>query len=328
MASTERRVAGVAGEGELGPRVAAALRRIARDEEIKAYVMRNGPLREVLFWAASRFVSGETLAGGLRTVEALNGNGHAASVDYMGESTRDEGMAEAATREFLRVARAIPDDALDCSVSLDLSHVGLALGLDLAVRNGARIASAAREAGTEVMVNAEGSERTDDVLEAHRQLCEEFDNVGISLQAYLHRTEDDLTAALGRPGKIRLVKGAFEEPGALAHPRNSTALDEAYRGFMEELLLSGHPVFIATHDEAMLEHARGFIRGNGVDVASVEFEMLLGVTPERLDAMREFGCRTRVYVVYGEEWYLYLCHRLAEHPTNIYQAIADAVGIA
>ncbi|MBA2691454.1 MAG: proline dehydrogenase family protein [Rubrobacter sp.] len=280
-------------------------------------------LKGILLRAASRFVCGEEMPEALEAAKKANGLGHAATIDYMGESTRDEALAERATEEFVRVAKEIKTRGLDSSISLDLSHVGMALDADFAFENASKIARAAREAGTEVMVSMEGTERTDEILSLHERLSESFEEVGITLQAYLHRTESDLAAALERPGRIRLVKGAFEEPESAALPRDSTDLDEAYRRHMETLLASGHTLSIATHDETILDHAHEFIRENGLEASNAEFEMLYGITPERLEAMRERGCRTRVYLVYGEEWYLYLCHRLAEHPPNIYRAVAS-----
>lgn len=302
---------------------AAALRSIARDEKIKARVATDPFLKGILLRAASRFVCGEELPEALEAAKKANGLGHAATIDYMGESARDEALAERATEEFVRVARKIKNRGLESSISLDLSHIGMALSPELAFENASKIARAARGADTEVMASMEGTERTDEILSLHERLAENFGNVGITLQAYLHRTEKDLSSALERPGRIRLVKGAFEEPESAALPRDSAALDETYLCHMETLLASGHPCSIATHDEAILDHAHRFIRDNGLDPSKTEFEMLYGVTPERLEAMRERGHRTRVYLVYGEEWHLYLCHRLAEHPPNIYRAVAS-----
>jgi proline dehydrogenase len=130
---------------------------------------------------------------------------------------------------------------------------------------------------------------------------------------------------LERPGKIRLVKGAFEEPPAMARARGEE-LDTFYREAMQTLLKSGHPCSIATHDRAMLKHAQEFARQHDLDRRSFEFEMLHGATPDRLQQMLDAGYRVRNYLPYGKEWYLYLCHRLGEYPPNIYKALADAVG--
>ena len=304
---------------------AATLKRIARNEDLKAYVLREPALHGVLLRAARRFIGGEELSECLEDAKAFNDEGFAVTLDYMGESTRHVRVAVEATREFERVISGIYEHDLDSSVSMDLSHVGLAVDEDLCYENAARLAGRAQEAGLEMMVSAEGSERTKQVLDMYYRLSESFENVGITLQAYLHDTTDTLIEALKRPGRIRLVKGAFEEPKSIAMPRGETA-DLAYRSCVEQILSTEHRCSIATHDPALLEDADRFVRENGLSRERVEFEMLKGVEEERLARMQDLGYRTRVYLPYGEEWYLYLCHRLAEHPPNIYRAIADATG--
>jgi proline dehydrogenase len=259
----------------------------------------------------------------------LNQQGFAVTIDYMGESTRDKEMAEQATQEFLDVIQSIVDRQLDSSVSLDLSHIGMVIDAELGYKNACILAKAAHDAGLGIMISMEGIERTSSILEIHQRLCETFDNVGITLQAYLHRTPTDLECVLQRPGKIRLVKGAYAAPVHLAKSRG-VELDECYRQLMERLLTSGHLCSIATHDPALLdpvplEFAHKFMQEQGIKQDNIEFEMLKGVTPERLQTMKNYGYQTRVYLPYGQEWHLYLCNRLAEHPPNLYQAITDAV---
>ncbi|NET39815.1 MAG: hypothetical protein F6K19_48980 [Cyanothece sp. SIO1E1] len=145
------------------------------------------------------------------------------------------------------------------------------------------------------------------------------------MQAYLYRTPDDLETVLKRPGKIRLVKGAYAAPAHLARPRGQD-LDMAYCQLMETLLKKGHLCSIATHDLNLLNSAHHFIQEHSIQPGAVEFEMLQGVIPDRLQSLHERGYRTRIYLPYGKEWHLYLCNRLAEYPPNVYQAIADAVG--
>lgn len=304
--------------------VAEALKQIALDEQIKAYVLQHPPLYHALLQAALRFIGGETLAQCVETAKSLNQQEFAVTIDYMGESTRDAEMAAQATQEFLQVMQAIADHNLNSSVSLDLSHIGMVIDPELGYQNACLLAKAAQEAGLEIMISMEGSDRTDLILEIHQRLCETFDQVGITLQAYLHRTAADLESVLQRPGKIRLVKGAYAAPPDLAKPRGAE-LDESYRQLMERLLTSGHSCSIATHDPALLEYAHQFMQKPEIAHDSIEFEMLKGVTPERLATMQSDGYRTRVYLPYGQEWHLYLCNRLAEHPPNLYQAIADAV---
>ncbi|MGA4837458.1 hypothetical protein [Streptomyces sp. G45] len=138
----------------------------------------------------------------------------------------------APTDTFLSAARLLPPG---CSVSLDLSHIGLAVDVDLALANASRLAQATADTGREMMISAEGSDRTDDVLALHGALCERFDHVGLTIQARLYRTADDLPELLSRPGRIRLVKGAFLEPDAVAHRREAPALATAYLAYAQQL---------------------------------------------------------------------------------------------
>lgn len=306
--------------------VAAALRHVALDESVKAYVLQHPPLYQALLNAAMRFIGGETLAECCAIAKQLNNQGHAVTIDFMGESTRDAAMAEQATQAFLEVIRAIVRQKLDSSVSFDLSHLGMVIDPELGYENACRLARAAKTAGLEMMISMEGIDRTTTILDIHRRLCEQFDNVGITVQAFLYRTPADLASILERPGKVRLVKGAYEAPAHLAMSRGPQ-LDSAYQQLVKKIIEADHPCSIASHDQAILDRAHQFIRSRSARPKNLEFEMLKGVTPERLDAMRGANYRTRVYLPYGQEWHLYLCNRLAEYPPNIYQAIADAVRI-
>jgi proline dehydrogenase len=306
--------------------VADTLRHLALNEEVKAYVLENPPLYQALLLAAMRFIGGETLQQCEKVAKDLNAQGFAVTIDYMGESTRDVKMAKRALQEFLEVIQVIANQKLHASVSLDLSHIGMIIDPDLAYKNACTLAQAAQDAEIEVMISMEGSDRTATILEIHEKLCERFETVGITLQAYLHRTPSDLTKVLQRSSKIRLVKGAYDAPIDIAKPRGEE-LDNAYKEFLETLLQSRHSCSIATHDITILSHAKSFIETEKTELNQVEFEMLKGVTPDRLQSMRDSGYRTRVYLPYGREWYLYLCNRLAEYPSNAYQVIIDSAGL-
>jgi len=310
------------------PALAAdALRRVARDERVKAYIENDPVLFPILLRAARRYIGGTTRAECLDTVAALNAAGHAATVDYMGESTRDPDLAERETAEFVRLAADIGRRGLDSSLSLDLSHIGLAVDPRLALANARRIAAAAREIGTEMIISMEGAERIEAILEVYRALCAEFDNVGVTLQARLRRTEEDLPAMLALPGKVRLVKGAYEEAPDIAYPRESAELAACYRDYARRMLTSGRPVSIGTHDASIHDDVDRFVTERDLRGSPFEFEALVGLGDAQIDRLRRQGYQTRVYVVYGREWYLYVCHRLAEEPTRLYRALADLVGI-
>lgn len=306
-------------------RAIAVLRGISRNESIKAYLLQNPPLYKIALRTAMRFIGGETLKECFATAKRITGKGHAFTIDFMGESTRDRKTARKATEEFLKVIKKIKKAKSKASISLDLSHIGLVINKKLGYENALLLAEETKKAGLEMMISMEGIDRTDDILEQYYKLSKTYNNVGITIQAYLYRTEKDIKKLLKYPGKIRLVKGAYETPKDQALPWGEQT-DKAYRKHMEMILLNNHLCSLATHDIKLLEHAENFIKKHAINKNIVEFEMLHGVTPERLSQMYKKGYKTREYLPYGKEWYLYVCHRLAENPTNIYQALADAVG--
>ena len=302
---------------------AAALRRLALDEQAKAIVLSDPRLRSLALRIARRYIGGETREDALAAVRRTNALGDAATVDYMGESTRERERALAAANEFVTVAGAIAASQFDCSLSLDLSHIGLVIDTTFCLENARRVAIAAADAGTDVMVSMEGYDRVDPILDLHAALVRDHENVGITLQARLHRTVSDLETVLRRPGRIRLVKGAYEVPAEVALARDDERLRSRYIELVRRLVDSGHPCSIATHDEQLLDQVAAMV-APGRD-SPLEFEVLLGLGDDVIPALRARGFRTRQYIVYGEEWFLYVCNRIAEEPTRVYKAVIDAV---
>lgn len=311
-------------------RAAVALRRIARDEALKARIENDPELRNLLLRIARRYIGGVNLAECTETVKSLNTQGMLATADYMGESTRDEAKAHAETEYFIKLVEAIKAKRLQCGVSLDLSHIGLSINQPCALENLRSIAVATRDAGIELMISMEGSERTDEIFDMHRKVSAEFEHIGITVQARMKRTPGDLAKLLHLPGRIRLVKGAYEELDHVAHERPSVGLDAAYRNLAATLVESGHLCSIATHDLRQIDWAHELIenRWGAQRPGHVEFETLVGLGPVACQRTLKLGYATRQYVVYGQEWFLYVCHRIAEQPDRLYQAVADVVGIA
>ncbi|MFC9842405.1 proline dehydrogenase family protein [Streptomyces sp. NPDC060223] len=306
---------------ERSSQAAQILQRLALDEELKRRVPKDPVLGPLARKIARRFVAGESLVDAQDRAQRIIADGHRVNIEYMGESCRDQQRATTETDVFLDAARLLPPG---CSISLDLSHIGLAVSEELALANASRVARATAETGREMIISAEGSDRTDAVLALHRTLCEQFDHVGITVQARLHRTAEDLRRLLALPGRIRLVKGAFLESETIAYSRDDPALTTAYLDHAAQLADSGHLCSFATHDWDLIHRIDHRLGGAGSGTSPWEFETLSGLGPDRLDAMAERGHPTREYVVFGTEWWLYVCNRIAEDPQRLLQALIDA----
>jgi len=318
------------------------LRQWALDEDLKVRVMANPALSAAAGRIARRYTAGPDADRALEALDAAAHRGHRGSIECVGESVRDAEVADRETQVFVELAQRLgtrsvdPGQAVDpeqtvdpgqalATISFDLSHLGSLVSPELGFANASRVAQAARDAGTSVMISAEGSGRTDLVLDLWERLSRDFPETGVTLQARLHRTPDDLERVLNRPGPVRLVKGAFHEPASLAHARDSEPLNVAYHQLADRLIASGHRLNLATHDAALIGELRDR-HGDALRQQHLEFEMLQGLGTELLDSLRSDGFVTREYVVYGPEWWLYVLNRIAEHPERALLALADLAG--
>lgn len=301
---------------------ADTLRAWALDENLKRTVLANPALAAAATRVARRYTAGETADHAIDAVRAGVRRGHAGSIEYVGESIRDAATARHETDVFLALADAVLAAAVPTTISFDLSHVGSLVDRDLGLAHARELAAATAPLGSALMISAEGSDRTDLVLDLHEALATEFDHAGVTLQARLHRTPDDLRRVLRHPGPVRLVKGAFLEPEDVAYRRDSPELTAAYLDLAGEALAAGHPVVLATHDEALVGTLRERY-GSDLTAPGVEFEMLLGLGTELLDRLAQEGLHTREYVIFGDDWWLYVLNRLAEDPARVVRALAD-----
>ncbi|WP_020014928.1 proline dehydrogenase family protein [Promicromonospora sukumoe] len=301
---------------------ADTLRAWALDEDLKRTVLANPALAAAAARIARRYTAGETVDQAIDAARAGMRRGHTASIDYVGESIRDAATARRETDVFLRLVEAVRAADVPATISFDLSHVGSLVDRDLGLAHARELAAATADLGTALVISAEGSDRTDLVLDLHEALSAEFDHVGITLQARLHRTPQDLRRVLRHPGPVRLVKGAFLEPESVAYRRDSAELTDAYLAQTAELLDARHPVFLATHDDELVATLRER-HGAALTEPGVEFEMLLGLGTELLDQLHGEGFATREYLIFGDEWWLYVLNRIAEDPTRVITALAD-----
>jgi proline dehydrogenase len=267
---------------------------------------------------AARFVAGETLDDALRAVEPLNRKGITASLDLLGESVHAEREAHAAAREILTMLDRIHERRLQANVSLKLTQMGLDLSEELCVALMHDIVTRARDLGTFVRIDMEGSEYTERTLRLFEDRLHPSygDHVGIVLQSYLYRTLADVERAIAIKARVRLCKGAYQEPATVAYPEKAD-VDTNYVRCMHKLLAEGNYPGIATHDERIINEAKRYARANGIAPDRFEFQMLYGVRRDLQERLVRDGWRMRVYVPFGTQWYPYLMRRLAERPSNL-----------
>lgn len=271
-----------------------------------------------------RFVPGETVDSALDSVAALRSSGRLVSVDYLGEDVTDPADADAAVRVYLdlighfaRFDGGTPVRPLE--VSLKLSALGQSLGRDgekVARENAHAICEAAQRAGVWVTVDAEDHTTTDSTLAIVRDLRADFPWLGVALQAYLRRTLADCEEFAAAGARIRLCKGAYDEPAAVAH-REAGAVTQAYLRCLRVLMAgSGYPM-VASHDPAIVEAVPALARESGRSAADFEYQMLYGIRDLEQRRLAEAGNQVRVYVPFGTQWYGYFMRRLAERPANL-----------
>ena len=257
---------------------------------------------------SKRYIAGPELDDARRVVAELNAAGKLATVDVLGEEITNAAEARAIARAYLDVLDAIDEDGLDANVSVKLTALGLEVDRELCKANLAAIA----ERGTFVRIDMEDSSTTDAAIGLYRELTGEgLDNLGVVLQAMLRRTEDDARALAG--ANVRLCKGIYIEPPEIAY-RGFEEVRASYVRTLDVLLDRGCYVGIATHDEWLIEQGLRAVRERELEPLEYEFQMLLGVRPERGDRLVRDGHRLRIYVPFGRHWYEYSLRRLQENP--------------
>jgi proline dehydrogenase len=289
----------------------AALRKViltaADNPRVRGVVSKHG-----MRLGGSRFVAGETMDDCVAALRGLNDKGLSANTTLLGEAVRDEAEARAVTDEYIVLVDRLVAEALRANVALKLTHLGLELSEELAYDNLRRIV----ERGSFIRIDMEQSAFVDATLRLYRRLRDDgLDNVGAVLQAYLYRTEQDLEGLLPLQPNLRLVKGAYLEPPDVAFPKKAD-VDAAYVRLLETMLRAGGYTAIATHDEAIIEHAIRFADEHAVPNDTFEFQMLYGVRPQLQLDLAARGYKVLVATPYGPEWYPYLMRRLGERPAN------------
>lgn len=296
----------------------------ARSPRLEHTITRLPLSRDVV----ARFVAGTTVEDAVRTTEALVGSGRFVSIDYLGEDTTDLAGAEATVEQYRTLIAALgrlPQATVAAGavrpleVSVKLSALGQALPRDghaVAREHAREICAAAEAAGLWVTVDAENHTTTDSTLAIVRELRADYPWLGTVLQAYLRRTEEDCRALADPGSRIRLCKGAYDEPVGVAF-RERSEVDASYLRCLAILTAgAGYPM-IASHDPAMLDAAGVGVRSARRKTDEYEYQMLYGIRADEQQRLTAAGDHLRVYVPYGEQWYGYFMRRLAERPANL-----------
>lgn len=267
---------------------------------------------------AWRFVAGEDLETALRAVRDLNARGIRAALDPLGENVATEAEAVAAADEAIAILRRIEEAGVDAYLSIKLTQFGLDLGDDLCRAQLRRVLDCARDLGHFVRIDMEGSAYTQRTLDLFEEVRREYgpETVGTVIQAYLYRSQADIERLIPTGTRLRLVKGAYNEPPEIAYPAKAD-VDRAYRIEMEMLLARGCYPALATQDERLIGRAQGFAAAEGIDESRFEFQMLYGVRRDLQERLAATGYNVRCYVPYGTQWYPYFMRRLAERPANV-----------
>ncbi|KOP80984.1 proline dehydrogenase [Lysinibacillus sp. FJAT-14745] len=301
--------------------VVQALKSAARDKGMKHAVQQSTELYPLLWKAAKRYVTGEKRQDALPMAREFIAKDYRISIEFIGENTTDLLECQKAKDELLQLIESMGASSMKQTVSFDLSHIGLSVNAELAYKHLVELAQKANQYEITLMISMEESSKTSDILNIYKKIASQYSNVGITLQVHLYRTEEDIQQLIQYPGKIRLVKGAFQEPIDVALKR-SAELNERYLHYVEQLINANHPILIATHDEVLIQEME---QRQYFNQPNVEIEMLYGIRPDLIHQLKAKGYRCKVYLTYGTDWYLYLCHRLAEYPENLFLAVADII---
>ncbi|MFC4408547.1 proline dehydrogenase family protein [Haloarchaeobius iranensis] len=273
---------------------------------------------------ANNFVAGESPAAAVQHARELNRRDVAVILNLLGEHYDDRADADADADAYIDLAETIARDDLDACISVKPSQIGLSLSDDAFRENLARIVAVADDHGVFVWVDMEDHPTTDVTLDAFERHARETDgNVGVCVQANLRRTRDDLARLAELPGKVRLVKGAYDEPGDIAY-RQKAKVDEVYRdllAFMFEAFDDG--VAVGSHDPAMVDYAAELHAEHGTPY---EVQMLMGVREEAQFDLAAEGVDVWQYVPYGGKWFSYFYRRVRERKSNALFALRAVVG--
>jgi proline dehydrogenase len=271
-----------------------------------------------------RFVAGVDLETALPVIASLQAGGYLTLVDVLGEAVASSEGAMTAVDRYLVTLDALAAAGARADVSLKLTHLGLGVDDELCRADVRRVVERAAALGASVQIDMEDSTKTDPTFHVFEVMHASGFDVRIAVQAYLRRSADDVERLIEARARVRLCKGAYDEPASLAFPAKDE-VDESYVRLMERLLARGVDPALATHDERLIDRAIERAGRLGLSKDAFEFQMLYGVRRDLQERLRREGYRVRLYVPYGTEWYPYYMRRLAERPANVLFILGSVV---
>ena len=267
-------------------------------------------------YLARRFVAGESIEQAILAVRTLNVDDLVASLDLLGEDVSNPSQAQATVLEYTRLLEKIACQKINSNVSLKLTQLGLKVSEDFCVSLIRQILQKAWAHQNFVRIDMEGSQYTERTLNIFYRLFSEFKNVGIVIQAYLYRSENDAIKLASLKAPVRVCKGAYKEPSSIAF-QGMEDIRRNYKILVETLLKSGSKVGIATHDERLIQWVLDWTQKNQIPKAQFEFQMLYGLRRSRARQLAAMGYIVRTYVPYGSHWLPYFIRRLRERKENV-----------
>ena len=285
---------------------------LSESKRVAPLIINNGVSRRV----SKRFVAGETLDEAIAVARQVNALGQSASLDQLGENVTDEIGARRVAEGYFATFDRITREKLDANVSLKLTQLGLDLSQELCEELIEKIVAHATSMGNFVRIDMEGSAYTQRTVDITKKVRAKYIGTGTVMQSYLYRTEKDVEDLLRAGCRMRLCKGAYNEPPEVAFAKKAD-VDANYVKLMKLLLPSGIYHGIATHDPAMIQATKDFAREKNIGRDQFEFQMLYGIRTDLQKKLTREGYRLRVYIPYGTDWFPYFMRRLAERPANL-----------
>jgi proline dehydrogenase len=293
---------------------------LAQNQAVRNFVVHNRATRGV----SRRFVAGETLDEAIEATRGLNQHSMHVSLDHLGENVSEAKDAVMAAQDYIAILDRIKQTGVDANISIKLTALGLDISQELCEQNVARILEHAQPFPIFVRIDMEGSAYTEQTVAITLRMHTQFEHVGTVIQSCMHRSKKDVEELIAQGVRVRLVKGAYKEPGTVAFQLKNE-VDQNYVRLMMPLLLHGNYPAIATHDESIINAICKFARENGIDKAAFEFQMLYGIRRDLQEKLVSQGYNMRIYVPYGSQWYPYLMRRMAERPANLVFVMSNAI---